>query len=93
MEKETFSVWVAKYALTKGIVKEDGVHFTENKEYVSRAKSFGSGTYALFLKFGKDAFLTEAEAKARAVELGRAALKALEKKRKKVENLILREWA
>ena len=82
--KTLITAWVTKYALTKGISKEEGLErFGDN---LTRRR-YGK-TPALFVTLGQDAFLTEEEAKAKALVMAKNAIKALERKRKKLEDLV-----
>lgn len=81
--------WVTKHALTKGIQYEEGCTLREG--YVTRASRFCTSIEYLFVKLGKDAFETEAEAKANAVKKAKAQLKSLDKSRMKIEQL-LKQW-
>ena len=71
--------WITAYALTKGILRVDGMEETGG---------YARGPYGkhgmLFKRIGKDAFRTEKEAKARMRELIKAKLANLEKERKKL---------
>ena len=80
--------WNTKHALTKGIICENDCD-TDGK-YVKRGR-FNQPDY-LFLALGKEAFKTEAEAKARGVELVNAKLASLAREEDKLKDL-LEEWS
>lgn len=84
MSESTVTVYVTKYALSGGITKEAGC--TIKNGYATRGE-FCSGTY-LFVKMGRDAFLTEAEALQRAEAVALAKLKSLTAQKNKVEKLV-----
>lgn len=84
MSNDTVTVYVTKYALSYGITRETGC-VIENG-YASR--NLGRMDY-LFVKMGKDAFLTEAEAQQRAGVLVQAKAKSLIAQKNKLSKLLL----
>jgi hypothetical protein len=79
--KGAMTFYITKWALTKGIIV---AHDCKNHEgYASRGR-YGEGTY-VFVKIGKDAFATEAEARARVRSLINAKLKSLDKQRNELQ--------
>ncbi len=87
MATKLVTVYSTKYALTSGISKEARVQISGG--YAMRS-SFAKPDY-LHLKMGKDAFLTEDEAKIRAVQMAESRRESLHKEEEKLVRLI-REW-
>lgn len=86
MSRDTVTVYVTKYALSTGITKEAGC--TIENGYAGRCLgSYLSASY-LFVKMGRDAFLTEAEAQQRAETMGLAKIKNLTAQKNKVSKLV-----
>lgn len=84
MSENTVTVYVVKYALSGGITKETGC--TIDAGWAHRGE-FCSGAY-LFVKMGRDAFLTEADALQRAENMALAKLKSLTAQKNKVSKLV-----
>lgn len=82
---DTVTVYVTKYALSSGITKETGC-VIDKGGYAHRGE-FTSGAY-VFVKMGRDAFLTEAEALQRAETMALAKLKSLTAQKNKVGKLV-----
>lgn len=85
MSKDTVTVYVTKYALSTGVTKETGC--TIENGYAKRDIGRARPSY-LFVKMGKDAFLTEAEAQQRAETVGLAKIKSLTAQKNKVSKLV-----
>lgn len=86
MNNDTVTVYVTKYALSTGITKETGC--TIEAGWAGRDQGFCSKASYLFVKMGKDAFLTEAEAQKRAETMGLAKIKSLTAQKNKVSKLV-----
>jgi hypothetical protein len=83
--KTTTTFWSTKYALTKGVTREDGCHLwtTSGTTYVIRGNS-GNPDY-LFLQLDRYAFATEKAAMEDAMKQAERKLKSLDKERAKIE--------
>lgn len=85
MGESKVTVYVTKYALSGGITKETGC--TIDAGGWAHRGEFCSGAY-LFVKMGREAFLTEAEARQRAETMALAKLKSLTAQKNKVSKLV-----
>ena len=85
------TIWVTKYALTRGILKEEGVSLDKSGKRVYGIRgSYGHADY-VFVKMGKDGWENEKDAKKRAILLAKQRLITIEKEKKDLEQQI-REW-
>lgn len=80
-------VWVTKYALTEGI-KQCSVNDDDGGNYVYVAFPGYRSGLGLQCRRDLDYFDTEAQAKARAVEMVNAKLKSIAKSKSKMEDLL-----
>ena len=86
-------IWNTKYALTTGIIREEGCEIKEvnGTDYAYRPGAhYGKEDY-LFLQLGKTAFKTEKEARTDAVKQARRKLASIEKQRVELEKR-LADW-
>lgn len=78
--REQVKVWISKYALSQGVYEEDGVTLsTGDRNFAWKG--------ALFVKLGRDAHYTEAEAMAAAEAMRKKKIAALHKQIKKLEGM------
>jgi len=82
---ELVTVWITKWALTKGIVEAKGCEISEG--YASRKARFCTSPDYVFARMGQDAFLTEEEAIGDTLDRIQRRLKALDKEKTKLEAL------
>ena len=82
-EEKTTTVYITKYALTKGIHKDEAARLPE--DYPNMAISGSGSGYGYF--HGNDWHLTKEAAIARAKEMQVNKIKSLEKQLKKIKNL------
>lgn len=87
MSEKTVTVYVTKYALTTGIMREHGCQLVmstdQSREYASKNGGM------LFVEIGKDAFFLEAEAVEHAKAMAEAKLKSLRAQQAKVSKLLV----
>lgn len=83
-EKPPLTVWSTKYALTKGVERLDGCDVFEVSGHIYARRGLD-----IFRRIGIDCFLTEAEAKAKCAAVARAKIKAIDKKRGKLLEIIV----
>lgn len=83
VDKKTVTMWITKYALTKGIFSCRG-RITEHGNYFSTI-GVRDSCFHIFERVGKEVFPTREEALARAEEKRQAKLRSLEKQLKKVK--------
>jgi hypothetical protein len=77
--------WITKYALSRGIYLLKDCEVVMGGKYVKKADK------GLFCAMGLDAWPTEAEAKARALEMAKAKVRSLQKQITKVQEMI-KDW-
>lgn len=80
MNEPTITVWVTKYALTRGIYQAEATTYSGGK-YAQIAGNWSS------FKLSTDAFKTEAEAKTNAEARRKKKIASLRKQIKKLQNL------
>ena len=77
------TVWITKWALTTGIIEAKGCEIKDG--YASRDSGHCMSPNYVFVRMGKDAFLTEDEAVANTISRIQKRLKALDKEKAKLE--------
>jgi hypothetical protein len=80
------TVWITKWALTLGIKKAEGCVITDGG-YASRDSGHCTSPNYVFVRMGKDAFLSEEEAVANTLTRIEKRCKALDREKAKLEAL------
>jgi len=80
-KSERKTVYITKYALSKGIYKADGRYNTESKR-------FNPDNQFLYLTVGEDCFFTIQEAKTKVIELAKIKKSSIEKQLAKIDAII-----